>query len=86
MREPTPQDSQTWANTLIATVMIPVVFDNGTSGFELQWQRFEKGDKVVEVLEGSNTKYHLRYESTSSLRLIGVEEEIVTTQQNKTNE
>lgn len=37
--------------------------------------REETKQGVVEMLEGSNTKYHLRREGTSSLRLVGVEEE-----------
>ena len=74
MREPTPEDVQTWATTPIATVMRPIVLEDGTPSFEEEWQRRVRGEKVVEILEGSPTKYHLRYESANALRLVGVEE------------
>ncbi len=73
MRIPTPEDIKKWATTPITIQTNIVVDSDGQPLTEHIWQRMEKKGQVVEVLEGSTTRYILERITTRTLKLIGVE-------------
>ncbi len=73
MRLPTLEEIKKWATTPIAIQTNIVMDSDGQQLTEHIWQRTEHKGQVVEVLEGSSTRYILERITTRTLKLVGVE-------------